>query len=233
MQYSIKNLPQLLTQHSASYACIVPHNLNAPHVHILNLTTSNQNLTQIDLADTISFEKFIWREMEKTGALIAVGGYNEDRIIYKRSEHFNGQENRSIHLGIDIWAKAGTPVFSPLAGKIHSFQDNAGFGNYGPTIILKHQLENSTFYTLYGHLSVSSISNCKAGQFVETGQQIGSLGNYPENGDWPPHLHFQVISQLNGWFGDFPGVAAPSEREYYLQLCPDPNLILQIKSLQI
>lgn len=231
MPYSTFILSELLIRHQSLFTAIVPYNLNSPNILVLDLAITNQTLAAIDLTDTEAFEKYIWQEMKSNGAKVAVGGYNENRIIYKRSENFSGPENRTIHLGIDIWAAAGTPVFSPLVGEIHSFQDNAGYGNYGPTIILKHQLENTSFYTLYGHLSASSISHCKTGQHVIAGEQIGTFGNYPENGDWPPHLHFQIIAEMNEWFGDFPGVAAPSEREYYLQLCPDPNLILQIKSL--
>jgi murein DD-endopeptidase MepM/ murein hydrolase activator NlpD len=45
-------------------------------------------------------------------------------------------EERNIHIGLDLWIKAGTPILSALDGKIHSFI-SAGFGDYGPTIILE------------------------------------------------------------------------------------------------
>jgi hypothetical protein len=41
-----------------------------------------------------------------------------------------------------------------LDGRVHSFQNNDSLGNYGPTIILEHQVEDLTFYTLYGHFVV-------------------------------------------------------------------------------
>lgn len=232
MNFSSVSLPEVLVQQQATFAEITPFNLNVPNVLVLDLSANNKDLATINLANTASFEAYIWKEMNNISASVAVGGYNEDRIIYGRSENFSGAENRSVHLGIDIWVLALTPVYCPLAGVIHSFQNNIGFGNYGPTIIIEHMLKGVVFYTLYGHLSVTSIENCKVGRVVKAGEQIGSLGNYPENGDWPPHLHFQIIRNLHNWSGDFPGVAAPGEREYYLQLCPDPNLILQIKSLQ-
>ena len=47
-----------------------------------------------------------------------------------------------------------------------------------------------------------------------------------ENGGWPAHLHFQIIGDLMGFIGDFPGVAKQSEIEEWLERCPDPNLIL-------
>jgi len=50
-----------------------------------------------------------------------------------------------------------------------------------------------------------------------------------ENGNWPPHLHFQIIIDIGNWQGDYPGVCKFSERERWLQNCPDPDIILQLK----
>jgi murein DD-endopeptidase MepM/ murein hydrolase activator NlpD len=147
-------------------------------------------------------------------------------MIYHRSNHFKGEEPRTIHLGVDIWTEAGTPVFAPLSGKVHSFRDNAGFGDYGPTIILEHLLDDTLFYTLYGHLSRASLAGLHQGQLFEKGAVLGEIGPYPENGDWPPHLHFQIITDMLGMEGDFPGVASVSKRNFYLSICPDPMLIL-------
>ena len=152
----------------------------------------------------------------------------EHRDMYRRSRHFDDEdEPRSLHLGIDLWTDAGKPVYCPVAGIVHSVQDNAGFGNYGPTVILAHQLENYTFYTLYGHLSRADLPHLAIGDTINPGDHFAHLGNLRENGGWPPHLHFQIITDLLGLTGDFPGVAKPSERDKYRLLCPDPNLILR------
>lgn len=216
-----------------TFAPILPYDLRQVPILILDLTEHNKDLTKEVLLDTIAFTQYIFREMDKANALVAVGKYNEERIIYKRSTNFGGAEPRSIHLGIDLWAKTGTRVFCPFEGKIHSVKNNVGFGDYGPTIIIEHFIGDNTFFTLYGHLNLESIHNCFPGQYVSTGEEIGKIGNYPENGDWPPHLHFQLIKDLQGMEGDFPGVAAPSKRLYYLNLCPDPNIILKIPALPI
>ncbi|MDX5345953.1 MAG: peptidoglycan DD-metalloendopeptidase family protein, partial [Hymenobacteraceae bacterium] len=151
---------------------------------------------------------------------------------YERSTLFEGSDQyRSIHLGVDIWADAGTEVLAPLDGKVHSFRDNNNFGDYGPTLILEHQLENKIFYTLYGHLSRSSLIGLVEDNVFRKGERIGWIGNYPENGNWPPHLHFQIITDMEGRKGDFPGVVAKQEREKYQQLCPDPNLIVRCQLL--
>jgi murein DD-endopeptidase MepM/ murein hydrolase activator NlpD len=228
---SSKDLLRILKKHSFDFAPVVTHNLNHPALLVFDLTINNTNLQKIDLVDTTSFSRYIFEEMAKSATPVAIGRYNENREIYRRSNHFQGGETRSIHLGIDIWAEAGNDVFSPLAGKVHSFRDNKGFGDYGPTIILEHSLEGLPFYTLYGHLSKISLLNLNKNQEIKKGEKIGTIGPYPENGDWPPHLHFQIIADMQTYDGDFPGVAAPSTMLYFLELCPDPNLILGIEKL--
>lgn len=155
----------------------------------------------------------------------ALGGYLEDRSWYARSPLFG--KVRSIHIAVDIWADEDAPVFAPIDGVIHSFADNEGFGNYGPTLILEHMVEGQTFYTLYGHLSRKSLSDWKTGEKVEKGTHIGNLGHMAENGDWPAHLHFQIIKDLQGMQGDYPGVAATEDVNYYKINCPDPGLLLR------
>ena len=126
---------------------------------------------------------------------------------------------------------AGSEIYSPLQAKVHSFQDNNHLLDYGPTIILEHELDGVVFYTLYGHLSRTSLTGLEAGKEIEKGQKIAELGTSNENGQWPPHLHFEIISDMLGKQGDFAGVAKVSEKEYYLNLCPNPNLILNLPNL--
>jgi murein DD-endopeptidase MepM/ murein hydrolase activator NlpD len=131
-------------------------------------------------------------------------------------------------LGIDLWCAAETPVLAVFKGVVHSFKDNTNFGDYGPTIILKHCIDNVEFYTLYGHLSKSSIKTlCKNTQ-VSKGQVIGCLGDSKVNGDYAPHLHFQIIKDIEGFEGDYPGVSSQNNLAYYSDNCPDPNLILKL-----
>ncbi len=136
-------------------------------------------------------------------------------------------ERRTVHIAIDIFMAPGSPVLAPLAGRVHGVRDNAARLDYGPTVILEHSPEGAPpFYTLYGHLTRASVARLTAGDRVERGQQIATIGPAPENGDWPPHVHFQVIADMLDMQGDFPGVAAASARAAWLSLCPDPNLIL-------
>lgn len=135
---------------------------------------------------------------------------------------------RSLHLGIDIWGKPYTKVMAPMNGIVHSFAFNNAYGDYGATIILTHNLDGETFHTLYGHLSLNSIKNLHEGDVVKKGDVFCEFGIPFENGQWPPHLHFQIIKDMQGLKGDYPGVCAFSEREMYLNNCPDADLILDM-----
>jgi murein DD-endopeptidase MepM/ murein hydrolase activator NlpD len=198
--------------------------------YVFDFTEANNELHKIDLNDEEAFTAYIFKTIESNGAAYGIGKYNEDRVIYRRSNVFG--TSRSIHLGIDIWTSAGLLIYAPIHGKIHSFRDNDSHGDYGPTIILSHELAGFRFYTLYGHLSKSSLINKRVGQTIPSGSPFASLGAYIENVHWPPHLHFQVILDMQGYKGDYPGVCSPDDREAYLGNCPDPNLLLRIPVLE-
>lgn len=166
---------------------------------------------------------------------LAVGGYGEDRAIYTSPVFTAAGEARTVHLGLDLFAPAGTEVFAPLDGRVHSFRDNANPLDYGPTIILEHAVSTPVsgalvFYTLYGHLARESLDGLTAGQAIAAGQRLGWLGRPEVNGGWPPHLHVQVMLDLMGYEGDFPGVARRSESARWLEICPDPGPLLGIAS---
>ncbi len=194
----------------------------------LDFTAANTDLATLDLVNTAGFSEYVFNRIYAAGAQMGIGGYLENRVIYRRSSHFMkaGEVPRNIHLGVDLWAKAGTPVYAPLSGRVHSFKNNAGFGDYGPTIILEHEYEGKPLFTLYGHLSLSSLENLYEGKPISADEKIGEIGNYPDNGDWPPHLHFQVMTDMLGNRGDFPGVCAEEDKAKYAAICLNPNFLL-------
>jgi 4-aminobutyrate aminotransferase-like enzyme len=170
----------------------------------------------------------LFGRMREAGARVGIGRYNEARAWYTAPEFLSGprptDERRTVHLGLDLFAEPGTIVCAPVAGKIHTFANNARHLDYGPVIILEH----GTFFTLFGHLTVDSLDGLVIGRAVEAGEAIGRIGLAPKNGGWTPHLHFQIINDLMGLGCDFPGVALPSEREKWLKLSPDPNVLVGI-----
>ncbi|MBU2500474.1 peptidoglycan DD-metalloendopeptidase family protein [bacterium] len=178
-----------------------------------------------DVADPAAMAAFI--AQARGTAPAAIGGYGENRGIYAASPLFGtpaaGVEPRVIHLGVDVWTEAGTPVSAPLDAVVHSFADNDRFGDYGGTVILEHRTAAGVFWTLYGHLARRSLAGLAEGRMVGRGEVFAWLGEPAENGGWPPHLHFQKITDMLGMRGDFPGVARASEKEDWLGLCPDPS----------
>jgi len=217
-------LHDLLAKHRAHFAEVVTGTHQPSKTILLDFSDKNGDLGSVDISNTGAF--CTWVDKQRRGK-IGWGGYLENREFYRRSRHFDGQnEPRSVHLGIDLWSAAGTAVFCPWQGFIHSFKNNAVFGDYGPTIIVGHELEGLAFFTLYGHLCKTSLEGLQRGNPVEKGALLGQLGKPEENGGWPPHLHFQVISEMGDLKGDFPGVAAPANVTKYRSICPDPQLIL-------
>ena len=192
-----------------------------------DFTASNQNLNAETFADTSLFTAWVNEQLEKNNCRYGIGGYNEHRTIYARSPLFdNTDEPRRLHLGVDIWGPAGTPVYNPIEGRVHSFRFNDHFGDYGATIILEHQLGDLRVHSLYGHLSLASLDGLYEGKSILKGEKFAEFGIPAENGHWPPHLHFQLIFDILDHKGNYPGVCRYSEREIYLQNCPDPNDIL-------
>jgi murein DD-endopeptidase MepM/ murein hydrolase activator NlpD len=196
----------------------------------LDLSVNNQDLTENKLGNSTDLEKYINKYLKKNNAEVAFGGYIETRNLYQRSSIFKNNKiaERNIHLGLDFWIKAETPVFAALNGRIHSFKNNVGLGDYGPTIILEHQIENQKFYTLYGHLSLESLKGIKMGDFFKKGEHLANIGSSEVNGDYAPHLHFQIIKDIENYWGDYPGVCNTNDLNFYMENCPDPNLLLKI-----
>jgi murein DD-endopeptidase MepM/ murein hydrolase activator NlpD len=205
---------------SIDYKEYVALDLSAAHTDQLNLNLTNANV----------FEDFIETYLSNHNAKVAFGGYQEIRNLYRRSTVFKNEitDERNIHIGLDLWIKAGTPVLAALDGEIHSFQNNTALGDYGPTIILKHTINGIIFHTLYGHLSLDSLKDKKEGQLVKKGESIATLGAPPINGDYAPHLHFQIIEDIQDKKGDYPGVCSKKDLDFYTKNCPNPNLLLKI-----
>ncbi len=212
----------LQAHHSSFYPVLgadFPKNTFCP----LPLSIGHEKLFGHDISTYEGLDFYVNSVKKAANCRVAYGGYGEYRGIYATSDHFNNSENeRCIHLGIDLWAAAGTAVFAPLDGTIHSFQYNNNVLDYGATIITQHVLEGQIFHLLFGHLSLKSLENCVENAKILRGSKIAELGNRSENGGWSPHLHLQMILDLKGQKGDFAGVATRTEAPIYLENCPSP-----------
>ena len=177
--------------------------------------------------------KRIWHEMEAAGVKAAIGRYDEARMIYTSPLFVKGdgltEEHRVVHIGMDLYAEAGSAVHAPIAGKVFAFSNNKAPQDYGPVVILEHATDRGElFYTLYGHLSTDTLKELYAGKPIARGERFARIGAADVNGGWTPHLHFQIITDLLDLGCDFPGVARSGERNLWTLFSPDPNLVIGI-----
>lgn len=241
----MNRLSNLLLHAQGSYHPVVEIDPASDKILQLDFTAANTALTDDMIAFTKHFSWYIDQKLKEGNYKYGIGGYAEDRILYKRSNLFTSAGSkvspveldpiatgltgaRTIHLGIDIWGPAGTKVYAPLGGVVHSFAFNNNFSDYGATIILQHQLDAVAFHTLYGHVSLKDLASLQEGKYINRGELIAHFGEPNENGDWPPHLHFQIIEDMHEMKGDYPGVCSKSDKEKYLSNCPDADLILNM-----
>ena len=221
-------------EHSLNIASVLGVDLRSEPTIVLDLSVDS-SLIGGDAPDNAEPEltRRVFGAMRDAGVNVAIGRYDEPRLLYVAPAFASGpritDEHRTIHIGLDLFAAAGTAVFAPLAGVVHACADNNARQDYGPVIILRHATDDGTeFFTLYGHLSRESLDRLTVGRAVAAGEQIATLGSAEVNGGWSPHLHLQLVVDLLGLGTDFPGVALPSQRAVWCALCPDPNLIARV-----
>jgi 4-aminobutyrate aminotransferase-like enzyme/Ser/Thr protein kinase RdoA (MazF antagonist) len=223
-----------LAAHASELAPVMPFDFQHEPTLVLDLSIASP-LVSAEPSENAE-PLLTWRvdeAMRAAAVRVSIGRYDEPRLLYS-SPLFAGAESpltprRTIHLGLDIFTDAGTAVHAPMRGTVHAFADNRAPLDYGPVIILRHELDAQTeLFTLYGHLSRESLDGIEVGQTVERGQRIASLGAADVNGGWTPHLHFQLFTSLLGLGIDVPGVALPSQRAVWRSVCPDPNLIVGV-----
>lgn len=187
------------------------------------------------LDNDLSAYKIKRLEKENPHRIIS-GGYLETRPFYStdayKKEGNNGPEYRSVHLGVDFWVNAQTPIHALFDGEVICIHNNDFNKDYGPTLIIKHYTEDQIpFYTLYGHLTTSTLQLHQIGEKIKKGDLIAYVGNVKENGNWVPHLHFQVMLDMLGNTLNFPGVAFPKQVHVWKSICPDPNLLFKDQAL--
>ena len=210
--------------------------VNKNEIHQIDLSTSSAFIGGIEeFNDLAFFQKKLEALQKKVPTKIIAGGYLEKRALYTsaiyKSASDNGFERRTIHLGVDFWLPENTPVHALLEGEVVCITNDAYPKGYGGLLILKHQVADFHFYTLYGHNTVQSVQKHAIGSRVKKGAQIAVLANASENGDWVPHLHFEIMLSRLDYTDDFPGVAFESELAIWKSICPDPNLLFKLEGL--
>lgn len=187
--------------------------------HLIDLSVTNESLHGLKTQDDLL--NYIDEATKMAGRRVAYGGYKEERDFYLKSKLFSG-EQRTMHLGIDVWLPVHAPVFARFEGVVSGKAYNGAYLDYGYTIILKHIIDGSPMYALYGHLSEKEFNTIQLGQVVNKSDIIAYVGDVSENGGWAPHLHFQLIKDMEGKQSDYPGVCHKERLDQYAANCPDP-----------
>lgn len=233
-------LTERLKQRSKEVAPILPTDLRESPSRVLDLGVASPLVTGEPAQNPAPLlgrriDASLWDE-DSRDSLVGVGRYGEARLTYTGPAFTTASgETRTIHLGLDLFAPAGTPIHAPVEGVVHAVADRGGHLDYGPIVILRHgfaspgeEQDELEFYTLYGHLDRASLARLQVGQTIARGEAFAALGRPSENGGWPPHLHLQLMTDLLDLDTAFPGVAPPSQRAAWLALCPDPNLLVGV-----
>ena len=210
--------------------------INKTKFYNLDLSIGSNWLGTRNEIEDLDFFQFKIEKLQKTiPKYIISGGYLEPRSIYSSNTYEKvgneGEENRTIHLGLDFWVPVGTKVSSIYDGEIVAAVNDNGNKEYGGLVIIKHYVEDFEFFTLYGHNSVDSVLKNKIGSKVKRGEIIAEVANYPENGNWAPHLHFQIMLSMLNFKVDYPGVCYSKQEDVWKDICPDPNILFKKKGL--
>ena len=227
---------QWVKKNSYTFSELFPSEILKTDIHLLDLKISSTWMgSSHEFNDLDLFEFKINQLQKKHPTKLIANGYLEPRPIYTSTAYQKqgntSKENRTVHLGVDFWLPAGTPVHSVLKAEVIVAAYNPQYKQYGGLVILKHNENGLVFYSLYGHLSLASIKALKVGDTLKKADQIGVLGNPQENGQWAPHLHFQVMLTMLDFIDDFPGVCYPSQMQVWESICPDPNLLFKNPNL--
>lgn len=124
------------------------------------------------------------------GGAVGSGGF----VWPADSRSLSGNDYWSGHLGIDIAAGEGAPVYAADSGVVTMAQGGYNYG-YGNVIQIDH---GNGYSSVYAHLSVIGVPAC---QSVSAGQWIGASGS--TGNSQGAHLHFEVRQGggfISPWF---------------------------------
>jgi murein DD-endopeptidase MepM/ murein hydrolase activator NlpD len=147
---------------------------------VLGRLGNRLQLAQVDLGrrtELLGATPSIW---PARGALSATFGKREDPF---------GRDGSEMHLGIDISADRGQPVYATAGGVV---EFTGWSGDYGNLVAINHAFG---LVTRYAHLSTMFV---RPGDSVERGQIIGQIGTTGRVTG--PHLHYELL--VNGQLTD-------------------------------
>ena len=119
-------LAHYIQQHPEALGKVVDYDPLTDDLYAFDFTAYNTELSPDDVWDTEKFSAWVNGKLAAGNYKYGIGGYMENRNIYAHSPLFNsGDVKRRHHLGVDIWGKAGMPIYSPLKGKVRPHRNRS------------------------------------------------------------------------------------------------------------
>ena len=220
-----------LAQHRGSWSGLMP-GLQQARTGYVDLRSADSAVARasatMDRAGAVAAYAAL---QQQAGFAIGVGDWMEQRCVYQsdnyRSSRLDGVM-RDCHLGLDLFAPAGTALTLPLAAEVVVAEVRDERLDYGGMLVLRHDPgqgdDRSAFYSIWGHLSHRTARRWRPGDAIAAGTQFAKLGDFDENGWWLPHLHLQLCLLALPDFSEAHGVGelafAPVWREIFLDPTP-------------
>ena len=194
--------------------------------YVFDFSSENPKTLNYNLNNFQEFNEDIFSELKNSGKKWGIGKYLEERKNILRGSINIINEKRIYHLGLDIIVPYNSLVFCPLDGYVYNLGKETQKGNYGGYLILKHKINNETFYSLYGHLKTPH--KVQLGQKILAGQELARIGKETDSGGWFCHLHLQIITQkaMNEGYSEWGYITEkllPIVEEYF----PNPNSLFK------
>ena len=161
--------------------------------YIFDFSSNNPKTLEYNASDFKQFNCMIFDELDKSSHQWGIGRYLEERKNMLRNYPNIVEEKRYYHLGLDVIVPFDTPMFSPLDAEVFKIGKETKVGNYGGYIILKHEINEVVFYSLYGHLKTPHLVS--SGEKVQAGQEFARIGEESDSGGWFCHVHLQILTQ--------------------------------------
>jgi hypothetical protein len=224
------NYPQCLERLPSLFPLI--GDLSASDPFTLDLSETSSILHRFDIQDQRSVQQYIEQQFQE-GYTWGIGNYLEYREPLLKDIPQMRSTERYHHLGVDIIAPLGTPLYAPLEGDVVSSTFEEGKGNYGGIAMLRHTGEFETFYSLYGHLDIDSLPI--KGDVIQHGDTFAHMGGFHCNGDWFYHTHLQILTEAGlkqGWASR--GYCTTEQLSTIDDYCPSPMFLFrtQLQTVQ-
>ncbi|KQV16308.1 4-aminobutyrate aminotransferase [Rhizobium sp. Root1203] len=217
-----------LENNAHDFAAIIRPTVKQPKVATFDFSEAAIETEGWEGLNSAAAENLISARILKEGADFGIGLYGENRAIYKGDafETTVASQRRSVHLGIDIFAPAHEPIHAPFGGTVAFLNDDAVQFGFGPTVLLEHKTNGGDiFWTLYGHLSRDRWATLSIGQAIAKGEAFAAFGTPEENGQWSPHLHFQIVTDHLGLEARMHGVGVAAQWQIWREISPDPSVV--------